>query len=276
MSTAGNKKNKCVIKSNGEKFRLIFDGVNGNGLCFTLQELKSKDYLGIIAGSFSKSPYFWSISSAYRGILNGEWEFCFDDDIKSVVAYSHKTFFITLYDADRNILAMQKVSHSNFETGLNLSNPDGTRPGGYLDKFDRTSGDDNSDTDYRKDVGKLSDDVLCSDSVKSVVEIDGDGSYEHIEQDNDEVIIPQNEQEVHTNNTLLDGNKNQNSSETVKEVKSIGDENVYTGVIDDAISHNGGYVKESLFSLKLVLRIFIIFIIIFVVLVVFLMFGKVF
>lgn len=286
MSAARKKNSRCAIKSgNGDAFIVILDDEKDEGLCFTLHELISKDYLGINKGTLSKSPYYWSIVSSDRGMLSGERVFRFDEDIKSVIAYSHKTFIITLYNADKQRLAWQKVPYSNFGTGLKLSYPDGIRPGGYLYRIGETFGKDDPNaviSDYSEDLDNQSYDEIVldiesSDAGNSEDDADADSCYEQPETDNDDKGFC-NYSDVRLDNAVLDGDDKRNSAanENTDEAKVEVLQNVYSGVLDDAVSHNGGYVKDSFLSLKLVLRLFIVFIIAFILFVAFLMFGKLF
>lgn len=268
MSSTGNKKNKCKIKSsNGEIFPVLFDGVKGSGLCFTLQELTSKDYLGSSAGTFSKTPYYWSIVSSDGGMLNGEWEFRFDNDIKSVIAYSHKTFVISLFDADKKCLAVQRVSSSNFGTGLNKSYPDGTRAGGYLERHgcgleeDGSVAENSEIAGYPEDDYRSYDEIVVSKIVPDTSESDAeveDGPEENKKKKIEEDCY-QGQKDV-TNSNLSEINFNENSVTNLKEEKATDDgmRNIYSGVLEDAISHNGGYVKDSGWSLKTELRVIMI------------------
>ena len=282
MSAAGNSKARCQLKSStGEEFTAIFNGIPGKGLSFVLQELRSRDYLGNNKdGALSKSPYYWRITPDGNGKLSGEWILRFDEDVKSVIAYSHRTFAITLYDAAKKELARQRVASSNFGTGLKLSFPDGSKPGAYLQRTGSSvAEDDGIIPDAEKSADNL--DGMAPDvqeigpepevaSVAEVPETDDEETSQGTDETDKETdlpkediieISPDDEVIINLDDKILE--KDIFKNEKAEPNSKVLDDNFkYSGTNDDAITHSGGYVKESGISLKMVLLFFKMFIVI--------------
>ncbi len=276
MSAAGKGKARCQLKnSNGEEFTAVFNGVPGKGLTFVLQELRSKDYLGNKEGVLSKSPYHWRINPDENGNLSGEWILRFDEDIKSVIAYYHLTFAITLYDADKKELAKQRVAYSNFGTGLRKTFPDGSKPGAYLQRTDMSVTDDDARHPEQKEDTKSSEETKnLDDAAGEQVEVIDIAPAPEMYVDS--VFTEANDEEI----AVLEGeqaeiqdpdfgqkedqeNYQKNENEQEKEAHRNESSNDFkcSGGADEFIPQGGGYVKESGISLKMILLLFKIFIV---------------
>ncbi len=277
MSAAGKGKARCQLKnSNGEEFTAVFNGVPGKGLTFVLQELRSKDYLGNKEGVLSKSPYHWRITPDENGNLCGEWILRFDEDVKSVIAYSHQTFVITLYDAYKKELAKQRVAYSNFGTGLKKTFPDGSKPGAYLQRTEMSTADDEveplegeenpdysgsefvkpREIDPEPDIVSISP-VLETDTVPSIEE--NSEEYNKLDQlvrdDNEKDFI---ENELHTEpdlqNEINSGEENYKSSPNEENIiKNQGGKILKS--IDENLLNKGDYREESGLALIIALGI---------------------
>lgn len=254
MSAAEKGKARCQLtNSNGEEFTAVFNGVPGKGLTFVLQELRSKDYLGNKEGVLSKSPYHWHINPDENGNLSGEWILRFDEDVKSVIAYSHQTFVITLYDADKKELAKQRVAYSNFGTGLKKTFPAGSKPGAYLQRIDGNE-EKIKNKVFVDDLGVVSDieeknNTEYHDLLKNkLIDFDDIDRKENAsEKDNDFIIEKlqdaDNKQKDHlVNDNLIRIHEHEEQLES-ELVKSI----------DDSLANNDGYIEESGITLMLIL-----------------------
>lgn len=254
MSAAGKGKVRCQLKnSKGEEFTAVLNGVPGKGLTFVLQELRSKDYLGNKEGVLSKSPYHWRINPDENGNLSGEWILRFDEDVKSVIAYSHLTFGITLYDADKKELAKQRVAYSNFGTGLKKTFPDGSKPGAYLQRID------GNEEKIKNEVFVDDQDVVSDIEEKNNIEYDDllkneiidfddiDRKENSSEKDNDVFI----EKIQDADNKQKDHLVKDSSIRIHEHEEKIESELVKS--IDDSLANNDGFIEEYGITLMLIL-----------------------
>ena len=254
MSAAGKGKVRCQLKnSNGEEFTAVLNGVPGKGLTFVLQELRSKDYLGNKEGVFSKSPYYWRINPDENGNLSGEWILRFDEDVKSVIAYSHQTFVITLYDADKKELAKQRVAYSNFGTGLKKTFPDGSKPGAYLQRMEGSEEKIKNkffvdDQDVVSDIEEKNN-IEYDDLLKNeIIDFDDIDRKENASEKDNDVFI---EQLQDVDNKQKDHLVNDNSIRIHEHEEKLESELVKS--IDDSLANNDGYIEEQGITLMLIL-----------------------